>query len=238
MIDILAFAAHPDDAELSCSGTLLVHASLGYKTAIVDLTEGQLGTRGTIESRKEESKRATEILGLSHRENLGLEDGWFEPNHETLLKVIEVIRRLKPKIVLANALEDRHPDHGRGGDLIERAWFLAGLVKVETQDASGHLQDAYRPNTLYRYMQDRFYKPDLIVDISSVWEQKKAAILAYESQFYKSGSGGTETYISSPRYLAYIEARARECGHFLNVEFGEGFTRHQPLGVRNLFDVI
>lgn len=227
-LDLLVFAAHPDDAELSCSGTLLTQIALGKKAGIIDLTEGELGTRGTVETRREEARCSSEILGLSVRENLGLPDGFFENDKTTQLTLIRVLRKYRPDIVLINAREDRHPDHGRGGTLQSRACFLSGLAKIDTGQA------AWRPRLVFHYIQDRYLKPDFVVDITAQWEKKKAAIQAFKTQFFDPQSKEPLTYISHPDFLDFVEARAREMGHHIGVKYGEGFQTDRVLGVRDL----
>ncbi|MGD1842361.1 MAG: bacillithiol biosynthesis deacetylase BshB1 [Thermonemataceae bacterium] len=235
-LDILVFAAHPDDAELSCSGTIAAHIAQGKKVGIVDFTAGELGTRGSVAIRQAEAKAASEALGLSVRDNLQLKDGFFENNAEAQLAVIKAIRTYQPEIVLANALEDRHPDHGRGAKLAYEACFLAGLEKIKTQSAQEEPQKAWRPKALFHYIQDLYMTPDFIVDISAFWTHKMAAIKAFRSQFYDPDSKEADTYISSPTFLEALEARAKEMGHAIGVAYGEGFVKRRALGVQSLFD--
>jgi N-acetylglucosamine malate deacetylase 1 len=238
-VDILVFAAHPDDAELACSGTILKHVQMGRKVAIVDLTKGELGTRGTAEIRSQESAEASKILGLSFRANAGFADGFFESDKEHCLTLVQYIRLYQPEIVLCNAVEDRHPDHGKGSELASRACFLAGLIKIETT-WEGNVQAAWRPKNVYHYIQDRHIKPDFVVDISAHWDTKMDCILAFKSQFYNpntSSNNDPQTYISGASFLKSIEARAREFGHSIGVEYGEGFTKDKQLGVSDLFDL-
>ncbi|MFL0298185.1 bacillithiol biosynthesis deacetylase BshB1 [Aquirufa novilacunae] len=223
-LDILVMAAHPDDAELSCAGTILKHIAAGKKVGIVDFTRGELGTRGTPEIRLQESADATKILGLHARENLGIRDGFFRNDEETQLKLIEVIRKYQPDIVLANALEDRHPDHGKGAQLAIDACFLSGLRQIKTGDLP-----AWRPAQVYHYIQDRYLEPDFVVDISSQWDQKEAAIRAFKSQFFDPNSAEPASYISSPDFLNFIQARAMEMGHKIGVKYGEGFQSQKTL---------
>ena len=237
-LDILAFASHPDDAELGCSGTLIAHAHLGRKVGIVDLTAGELGTRGTPEIRAQESAAATELLGLQVRVNLGLPDGFFRSDRESLLAVVKVLRTYQPEIVLMNAIRDRHPDHGRGSDLVAESCFLSGLKQIKTLTIAGEEQAAWRPKTVYHYIQDKYIEPDLIVDITNFWEKKVQTIKAFKSQFFDPNNTEPNTYISNPEFLHFIEARSREMGHKIGVTFGEGFTRERQIGVRNLFDLI
>jgi len=237
-LDILAFAAHPDDIELSCAGTLLAHIQLGKKVGIVDLTRGELGTRGTPEIRLQESEAATKVLGIHARENLGMADGFFVNDKAHQLKVIAAIRKYQPEIVLMNAISDRHPDHGRGSTLVSESCFLAGLKQIETVSETGEKQTAWRPKNVYHYIQDRLHNPDLVVDISAYWEKKVESIKAFRSQFFDPNSSEPNTYISSPEFLKFLEARSREMGHLVGVEFGEGFTKERHVGVKNLFDLL
>ena len=223
-LDILVMAAHPDDAELSCSGTILKHIAAGKKVGIVDFTRGELGTRGTPEIRLQESADATKILGLHARENLGIRDGFFRNDEETQLKLIEVIRKYQPEVVLANALEDRHPDHGKGAQLAIDACFLSGLRQIKTGDLP-----AWRPTQLYHYIQDRYLEPDFVVDISAHWDQKESAIRAFKSQFFDPSSTEPASYISSPDFLHFIQARAMEMGHKIGVKYGEGFQSQKTI---------
>ena len=223
-LDILVMAAHPDDAELSCAGTILKHIAAGKKVGIVDFTRGELGTRGTPEIRLQESAEATKILGLQVRENLGIRDGFFQNDEETQLKLIEVIRKYQPEIVLANALEDRHPDHGKGAKLAIDACFLSGLRQIKTGDLP-----AWRPAQVYHYIQDRYLEPDFVIDISAHWDQKEAAIRAFKSQFFDPSSAEPASYISSPDFLNFIQARAMEMGHKIGVKYGEGFQSQKTL---------
>lgn len=232
-LDILAFAAHPDDVELAASGTLLHHISLGKKVGIIDLTQGELGTRGSAELRKVEAERSSKILGVEHRENLNLGDVFFEINEYTLLKVVEMIRKYQPKVVLCNAVSDRHPDHGRGGDLVARAAFLSGLPKVKTTHNS-IAQEAFRPQTVLRYIQDNWIQPDLVVDITPFFETKMNAILAFSSQFYNPQSDEPQTPISSAEFLDYLKGRAIQFGRLINSKYGEGFTVVRPIGIEDL----
>jgi N-acetylglucosamine malate deacetylase 1 len=236
-LDILAISAHPDDIELSCSGTLIAHKTQGYTTGILDLTEGEMSTRGTIETRQKESAEASQIMGLSLRENLGLSDAKFDLSFENQLRVIKVLRKFRPEIILANALYDRHPDHVRAAELIEEAVFKSGLVKIETEGEKG-IQSPWRPKKVYHYIQSVSLKPDFICDISAHMEEKMAAIRVFKSQFFDPKSKEPDTYISNPDFLKLIEARSREWGHRIGVSFGEGFVQRQSLGVKNLFDLI
>ncbi|MBL7851221.1 MAG: bacillithiol biosynthesis deacetylase BshB1 [Cyclobacteriaceae bacterium] len=237
-LDILALAAHPDDAELGCGGTLIRHIKAGLKVGVVDLTRGELGTRGTPEQRDEEATAASRIMGLAVRANLGLPDGFFQDSREHQLKVVAAIREYRPEIVVANALYDRHPDHGKGADIAYSSCFLAGLAKVTTHDASGKSQEPWRPKALYHYIQSQFIQPDFVVDISGEWEQKMMAIRAYKSQFHNPESQEPVTYISTPEFLRMLESRAIEMGHAIGVKYGEGFRTRRWIGVNSLTDLI
>ncbi|GGH19646.1 bacillithiol biosynthesis deacetylase BshB1 [Pedobacter zeae] len=235
-LDILVIAVHPDDAELCCSGTILKHIALGKKVGIVDLTRGELGTRGTAETRDEEAADSARILGLHVRENLGMRDGFFQNDEFHRLEVIKVIRKYQPEIILSNALEDRHPDHGRAGDLVYDSVFLSGLPKIETL-VEGIKQEAHRPRLLLQYIQDRYLKPDIIVDITEHMDKKIESIKAFKTQFYNPDVEGLQTYISSPEFFESMIGRAREFGKSISATFGEGFTSRKLLGVDNLFDL-
>jgi bacillithiol biosynthesis deacetylase BshB1 len=236
-LDILVIAAHPDDAEISCGGTIAKHVALGYKVGIVDITKGELGTRGTPEIREQEAIQASKILKVSARENLGLRDGFFQKSEEEKLKVVAAIRKYQPEIILANAIYDRHPDHGRAAELIDDCCFLAGLVKVETKSA-GVLQSAWRPKAVYHFIQSQFIQPDLVVDVSEFWETKMESLRAFKSQFYDPTSKEPETFISNPGFMKLIESRGQELGYAIGVKYGEGFTVNRYAGVKNLFDLV
>lgn len=235
-LDVLAFGVHPDDVELSCSGVLLTEKANGKKTGIIDLTAGELGTRGTAETRKEEAAAAAIILKVDIRENLQLADGFFKNDEEHQRKVIQVIRKYKPEIVLCNAPEDRHPDHGRSADLIVDACFLSGLIKVETTE-EGKIQEAWRPKYVLHYIQDRYLKPDFVVDISAVFEQKVEAIKAFKTQFYTGDVDGPQTYISTPDFLESVIYRYKMFGKMIGVKYAEGFISAKTIGIRN-FDAL
>ncbi len=235
-LDILVLAAHPDDAELGCGGTILNHVAAGYKVGIVDFTRGELGTRGTPKTREQEALDSAKILGLTTRENLNLPDGFFQNSKEYQLAVIKAVRKYQPSVVLANATYDRHPDHGRGSDLAFESCFLSGLTKIETKDENGK-QIAWRPTALYHYLQSQFIEPAFVVDISETWEKKLEAIRAFKSQFFDPSSKEPETYISKPGFLKMLEARAVEMGHAIGVKHGEGFVARRWLGVKSLFDI-
>lgn len=233
-LDILVLAAHPDDAELGCGGTIAKHVAMGLKVGIVDFTQGELGTRGTIVTREKEASNAAAILGLSIRENLKFKDGFFVNDQAHQLKVIQAIRKYKPEIVLANAIKDRHPDHARAASLATDACFLSGLAKIETTEV-GVSQQPWRPKNLFHYIQSQFITPHFVVDVSTHWKEKMDSILAYKTQFYDPALNGPETYISKPTFLTFLEARGKELGQSINAEFGEGFTCSSSLGIDNLF---
>ncbi len=238
-VHILAFGAHPDDVELSCAGTLIGEIKKGHSVAIVDLTEGELGTRGTVASRYEEAATAAMIMGVSSRENLQMKDGFFENNEAHQLKVIAAIRKYRPAIVLANAPQDRHPDHGRAARLVEESCFLSGLSKIVTHDQNGARQERWRPSCVFHYIQDRYLEPDFLVNISDSFEQKMHSILAYKSQFHDPSniSGEPQTYISGPGFLEGIRSRALLMGKKIGVNYAEGFLSVKKIGI-NSFDAL
>lgn len=237
-LDILVIAVHPDDAELGCSGVILKHVAMGKKVGVVDLTQGELGTRGTVETRYAEAKKASDILGLSIRENLKMRDGFFKNDEAHQLQVVSAIRKYRPEIIISNALFDRHPDHGRAGDLVNDAVFLSGLRKIETEN-DGEKQEPHRPRLLLQFIQDYYIKPDIVIDISPFWDQKLQAIQAYKTQFFNTDYQEDEpqTYISRPQFIQIIESRAREFGKAIQVDFAEGFTCRRILGVDDLFSL-
>lgn len=235
-VDILAIGVHPDDIELSCAGTLINEIKAGKKVAIVDLTEGELGTRGTTHTRYQEAAAAAIIMGVHARENLKMRDGFFKNDESHQLQLIKTIRKYRPSIVFANALQDRHPDHGRAAQLIEESCFLSGLQKIETTDENGEPQHKWRPAYVFHYIQDRFQEPHFIVDISSAFDQKMEAIRAYVTQFHNQTDQTNEpqTYISSKNFLDSIIARARLLGKRIGVEYGEGFVSIKSIGINSL----
>lgn len=236
-VDILAFAAHPDDIELACSGTLMKHIAEGKTVAICDLTQGELGSRGTIETRYAEAADANLIMGVSFRSNLQLADGFFEINPDSKLRIIEQIRKFQPEIVLANAIDDRHPDHGRASKLVSDACFYAGLVKIETE-LDGVKQVAHRPKAVYHYIQDRYIKPDFVIDITPYAERKMEAIKAYKTQFYDPNSKEPNTPISGKDFMDFLNGRMAEYGRSIGANYGEGFTVERIPGIQSLFDLI
>lgn len=237
-LDILVLAAHPDDAELGCGGTIAKHVALGYKVGIIDFTRGELGTRGTPDTRAAEASDSARILGVSVRENLLLPDAYFQNTPESQLAVIRMIRKYQPAILLANAITDRHIDHGKGASLAYDACFLSGLKKIETKDDSGKEQAHWRPAVVYHYIQSLLIQPDLIVDVSAHWQLKMDSIKAFKTQFFDPHSSEQETYISKPGFLKMIEARGIEFGHAIGVTHGEGFTVRRFPGVKDLFDLL
>ncbi|MFT4753515.1 MAG: bacillithiol biosynthesis deacetylase BshB1 [Salibacteraceae bacterium] len=236
-VDILAIGVHPDDVELGCSGTILKAVLDGKKVAVLDLTQGELGTRGTPELRQVEAHNAAKILGVTDRVILNIGDGFFQHTNENMLEIVKYIRHYQPDVVLANAMADRHPDHGRAGKLISEACFYSGLQKIETS-LNGGEQKAHRPKTVYHYIQDRYTDPDLVVDVTEVWDKKIESILAYSSQFFDPNSKEPETPISSKAFLDFIDGRGAQFGRLINTKFGEGYTMARPAGVNQILDVI
>jgi bacillithiol biosynthesis deacetylase BshB1 len=236
-LDILVLPVHPDDAELGCSGTIVKEIALGRKVGIVDLTRGELGTRGSAEIRDKEAEASAKILGLAVRENLAMPDGFFENTQEYQLKVITAIRKFQPEIVITNAYHDRHPDHGRASQLVEDAAFFSGLRKIETV-ADGKPQEAWRPKNVLHFIQDNYIKPDIVVDVTDYWDKKVESIHAFSSQFFNPNwKQEPQTYISSPEFIAVIEGRAKEFGKSIGVKYAEGFLSKKILGVNSLFDL-
>ena len=236
-VDILAFAAHPDDVEISCSGTLLKHIEMGYKIAIIDLTQGELGTRGTAKTRQNEAANASKILGITERENLKMQDCFFEPSEKNKKKIISVIRKYQPKLIFANATNDRHPDHAKASSLVSEACFLSGLTKIKTE-INGAVQLAWRPEAIYHYIQDYYIEPDFIVDISKHIDTKIKAIKAYKTQFYDPRSKDPETPISGEDFFEFIKARAKNFGRLIKTQYAEGFTGEVPLKVEDVLKTI
>jgi bacillithiol biosynthesis deacetylase BshB1 len=235
-LDILAIGVHPDDVELSCAGTLLRHIAAGYKAGILDLTQGELGTRGTAEVRRKEAMKAAEILGVATREIMNLKDGFFSGANDEMLEVVKRIRKYRPEIVLCNAVSDRHPDHGRAAKLVSEACFYSGLRKIETEH-EGVSQEAWRPKAVYHYIQDRHIIPDLAVDITPFMDKKLEAILAFSSQFFNADSKEPQTPISSSDFLEFVKARMRIMGRDIQVEYAEGFTVERTMGVGDLLSL-
>ncbi|MGL2986656.1 bacillithiol biosynthesis deacetylase BshB1 [Flavobacterium sp. RSSA_27] len=235
-LDILAFGAHPDDVELGCAGTILKEVALGKKVGIVDLTRGELGTRGSAEIRDKEAAAAAAILGVSVRENLAFRDGFFVNDEAHQLEIIKMIRKYQPDIVLCNAVDDRHIDHPKGSQLVSDACFLSGLMRIFTS-LDGEEQKAWRPNVVYHYIQWKNIVPDFVVDITGYVEQKTAAILAYSSQFYDPNSKEPESPISSKNFLESLNYRSRDLGRLTGLEHAEGFTVERYLAVNSLSDL-
>ncbi|WNJ19874.1 bacillithiol biosynthesis deacetylase BshB1 [Pontibacter sp. G13] len=236
-LDVLIFAAHPDDAELGCGGTILKWTAAGKKVGIVDLTRGELGSRGTADLRDQEAADSAQILGLSIRENLRFRDGFFVHDESHELAVIQAIRHYRPEIVLANAPSDRHPDHGRGSKLVRDAAFKSGLRMISTS-RDGQVQEHWRPKRLFHYIQDHYLEPSFVVDVTPHWERKMEAIRAFKSQFFDPNATGPQTYISSQDFWHFLEARARTMGHRVGATFGEGFISETPLQIHDPLDLI
>ena|SRR6218665_278008 len=232
-LDILAIGAHPDDVELGCGGVLLAEKKKGKKVGIADLTRGELGTRGTADTRRQEAEASAKILGLDMRVNLGLRDGFFQNVETDQLEVIKVIRKYRPDIVLCNAPEDRHPDHGKAAAMARDACFLSGLRKVETE-ADGIAQEAWRPKYVLHYIQDRFLQPDFVMDITEVMETKLEAIRAFGTQFNSADNSEPQTYISTPDFLDSVIYRAKMMGKMIGVKYAEGFITEKMIGIRSL----
>jgi len=232
-LDILAFGAHPDDVELGCGGTLAKEIALGKKVGIVDLTRGELGTRGSAEIRDQEAAAAAKILGVSIRENLNMRDGFFVNDEEHQLAVIRMLRKYQPDIVLCNAIEDRHIDHGKGSKLVSDACFLSGLMKIQTE-YNGENQPQWRPKVVYHYIQWKNIEPDFVVDISGYLDKKVEAILAYGSQFYDPNSNEPTTPIATKNFLESLNYRAQDLGRLIGTDYGEGFTAERHLAVNSL----
>ena len=233
---ILAFGVHPDDVELGCGGTIISAIADGKKVGIIDLTEGELGTRGTVKTRYEEATAAAKVMGVEVRENLKMEDGFFKHDKKNVRLVIEKIRKYQPDIILCNAPEDRHPDHGRSSKMVAEAAFLAGLRKVETKD-DGKKQEPWRPSYVFHYIQDRYLQPSFVIDITSSFEKKMEAVSCYTTQFISNASKDPQTYISSPQFLESIKARALMLGKRIGVGYAEGFVSEKTLGLSS-FDAI
>lgn len=236
-VDVLVFAAHPDDAELGCSGTIASLVKEGKKVGMIDITKGELGTRGTPQLREKEALEASEILGVVVRDNAAIPDGNIENTKSNQLKLIRLIRRYRPDVVLCNAPYDRHPDHGHAATLVKESVFYSGLIKISTRD-DGKEQEAWRPSKVYHYIQDKSITPDLVVDITKYWKIKEASIQAFKSQFYTPDQEGPETYISSKHFMDFIKSRAQTMGHIIGVDYGEGFVAARTPGVKSLYDII
>ncbi len=236
-LDILVIAVHPDDAELGCAGTLLKYKAAGKKIGIIDLTRGELGTRGTAETRDVEAADAAAILKLDVRENLGMRDGFFRNDEEHQMQIIRKIRQYQPEIVITNALEDRHPDHPRAAQLVNDAAFLSGLVKIGTTH-DGEAQEAWRPRLLLHFIQSNYIEPDILVDVTAQWDTKIKAIQAYKTQFFNPEyHEENQTFISGEGFMKFIESKARELGKHIDATYAEGFNSTKVLGIDNIFDL-
>lgn len=237
-VDILAIGVHPDDIELSASGTLLKHIDLGYTVGLLDLTLGELGTRGNAQLRTEEAMQAAKLMGAKFRIQLDMPDGFFTHNEENIRKIIRVIRSCKPDIVLCNSVEDRHPDHGRAAKLTADACFYSGLRRIETETTEGVAQEAWRPKHVYHYIQDRALKPDFAVDITQYIDKKFELIMAFRSQFYDPTNNEPVTPISGKDFLDAIRGKDATYGRYLGVTYAEGYITARTVGVKNLFDLL
>ncbi len=236
-LDVLAFGAHPDDVELSCSGTIAKEVSLGKKVGIIDLTRGELGTRGTAEIRDQEAANAASVLGVSVRENLNMRDGFFVNDESHQMKVIGMIRKYRPEIVLCNAIDDRHIDHPKGSKLVSDACFLSGLIKIETE-LNGQKQEAWRPKLVFHYIQWKNIEPDFVVDISGFMDKKHQSILAYKSQFYNPENNEPITPIATKNFLDSVLYRSQDLGRLIGTDFGEGYTVERCLAINDLSKLI
>lgn len=235
-LDLLAFGAHPDDVELGCGGTLAKEISNGKKVGIIDLTAGELGTRGSAETRTLEANKASKILGLKTRENLNFKDGFFKNDENHQIKVIQVIRKYQPEIILCNALDDRHIDHPKASKLVSDSSFLSGLVKIDTS-LNGEKQQPWRPKSVYHYIQWKNLSPDFVVDVSGFMEKKISAINAYKSQFYNPESNEPETLISKKNFIDNVINKSADLGRLIGVDYAEGFNTQRLLGVSSLNDL-
>jgi len=237
-LDVLAFGVHPDDIELSCAGTLLVEKNNGKKIGVVDLTRGELGTRGTAKTREEEAENSAKILGVDARENLDMADAFFRNDEENQRKIIAVLRKYKPEIILCNAIDDRHPDHGRAAKLVSDSCFLSGLRKIETFD-DNRKQEIWKPKYVFNYIQDQYFTPSFVVDISNVIEKKLESIRAFKTQFFTGLGNDSEpqTYISTPEFLESIINRSKMFGKMIGVKHAEGFISKKIVGI-NSFDAL
>ncbi|MEL6534560.1 MAG: bacillithiol biosynthesis deacetylase BshB1 [Bacteroidota bacterium] len=236
-VDMLVLAAHPDDAELGCSGTIAATVAEGKTVAIVDFTRGEMGTRGTPEIRMQESAASAEVLGLAARENLGFKDVYFQNDEEHQKAIVRMIRKYRPEVILANAIRDRHPDHGKGAAVAKDAVFMSGLRMLETLDDAGNPQEPWRPKAMYHYLQDQYIEPDFVVDVTDHWETKVASIQAFRSQFFDPSSKEPQSYISTPEFMNFIEARSLDLGHKIGVKHGEGFVAYRKVGTKSVFNL-
>ncbi len=236
-LDILAFGVHPDDVELGCGGTLISAITEGKKVGIIDLTQGELGTRGTVKTRYEEAANAAKIIGVEIRENLKMADGFFKHDKKNIRQIIHVIRKYCPEIIICNALEDRHPDHGRSSKMVAEAAFLSGLRKIETKD-NGVLQASWRPTYVFHYIQDRYILPSFLIDITDSFEKKMEAVMCYTTQFNAATTNDPQTYISSPQFIESVKARALMLGKRIGVQYAEGFISEKIIGLKSFDQII
>jgi len=236
-VDILAFAAHPDDIEISASGLLMKHIEMGKTVAIVDLTQGEMGSRGTVITRYTEAEKASKIMGVSQRVNLKMADGFFEISKANKMLIIEQIRYFKPTVVLANSITDRHPDHGRASQLVSEACFLSGLLRVETE-LNGVSQEKWRPKSVFHYIQDRYVKPDFVVDITPFIDRKIEALQAYKTQFFNPNNSEPNTPISGENFFEFLKGRWREFGREIGVDYAEGYTMERTIGVNDVTELL
>jgi N-acetylglucosamine malate deacetylase 1 len=236
-VDILAIGIHPDDVELSCSGTLAKHIAAGKTVGILDLTRGELGTRGNSELRTKEANDSAKILGVSFRTQLHFKDGFFENNESHQKEIIQQLRKHRPEIILCNAISDRHPDHGRAAKLVADACFYSGLIKIETS-LDNKLQPAWRPKAVYHYIQDHYIHPDFVIDISDFYDLKHRSIMAFSSQFFSTNSEEPETPISSKEFLESLNSKMSLWGRAIGVKYAEGYTVSRYPGINSLFDLI
>jgi len=232
-LDILAIGVHPDDIELGCAGTILKHIAAGKKVGVLDLTHGELGSRGCGELRLVEAENSAKILGLSTRDNLGFSDGVFRNTKENQIEIIKILRKYQPDVVLCNAPKDRHPDHGRASQLVSESCFYSGLIRIETE-IEGSIQELWRPKAVYHYIQDRFLKPDFVVDITGFEDKKIEAIMAFSSQFYNPNSELPETPISSKKFMDFVKSRMSNFARDINTDYAEGFTVDRTIGVEDI----
>ncbi|WP_404984865.1 bacillithiol biosynthesis deacetylase BshB1 [Chryseobacterium sp. M5] len=235
--DILAFGAHPDDVELGCGGTIAKLISEGKTCVIVDLTKGELGTRGTDQTRKEEATEAAKILGVASRENLGLKDGFLVNSEEYQLEIVKMVRKYRPEIVLANAIDDRHPDHAKAAKLVSDACFLAGLRKIETV-LNGEIQEVWRPKQIFHYIQWKHIQPEFVIDISEHLDKKLEACMAFKTQFYDPTSKEPETPITSKDFYESLTYRAQDLGRLSGVTYAEGFTSEKLIALKNFDGIV
>lgn len=236
-LDILAIGAHPDDVELGCAATLAKEIANGKKVGIIDLTQGELGTRGTDKTRFTEAQNAAKILGVSVRVNMKFADGFFINDKEHQMEMIKMIRKFEPEIVICNAIEDRHIDHAKGSQLVCDSCFLSGLLKIETIDDEGNKQKPWRPKQIYHYIQWKNLEPDIIVDVSGYMDIKMDAVMAYKTQFYDANSKEPITPIATKNFTENIKNRAIDMGRLIGAEYGEGFTVDRNLAVDSLFNL-